>query len=295
VSASLAAPAARPPHRAWQASISASICAGVTRQRAASCTSTQSCARTPWASAAPGRSAHSSASRAPPQGTHSTVRRVGGVQKMSPGATTTSVPVSKRATPCKRGQRVQHHGLPGHHLVLLGLGRCRRAAAAGARNQGASPWRAGPAQTLPRQTLHPAPPRRLADSLLLARLAERDKAAGRTTAIVTADATDAQRLIDEMAFFAPGLRCALFPRLGNPALRHLLAAPGPDQRAPGHAVAHQPAGDRRRRGAGARHHRAVPAGATRPSWRATPSTSRSSKSSTRPSSRPSSRWPATAM
>ena len=31
------------------------------------------------------------------------------------------------------------------------------------------------------------------------------------TAIVTADATDAQRLIDEMAFFAPELRCALFP------------------------------------------------------------------------------------
>jgi len=50
-----------------------------------------------------------------------------------------------------------------------------------------------------------------ADSLLLARLAERDKAGGRTTAIVTADATDAQRLIEEMAFFAPGLRCALFP------------------------------------------------------------------------------------
>ena len=50
-----------------------------------------------------------------------------------------------------------------------------------------------------------------ADSLLLARLAERDKAAGHTTAIVTSDATDAQRLIDEMAFFAPGLRCALFP------------------------------------------------------------------------------------
>ena len=50
-----------------------------------------------------------------------------------------------------------------------------------------------------------------ADALLLARLAERDKAEHRTTAIVTADATDAQRLIDEMAFFAPGLRCALFP------------------------------------------------------------------------------------
>ncbi|AVP59064.1 transcription-repair coupling factor [Pulveribacter suum] len=50
-----------------------------------------------------------------------------------------------------------------------------------------------------------------ADALLLARLGEREKAAGRVTAIVTADATDAQRLIDELAFFAPELRCALFP------------------------------------------------------------------------------------
>ena len=50
-----------------------------------------------------------------------------------------------------------------------------------------------------------------ADSLLLARLAERDNKAQRTTAIVTADAADARRLMDEMAFFAPGLRCALFP------------------------------------------------------------------------------------
>lgn len=50
-----------------------------------------------------------------------------------------------------------------------------------------------------------------ADALLLARLGEREKAARRVTAIVTADATDAQRLIDEMAFFAPELRCALFP------------------------------------------------------------------------------------
>ncbi|HQQ71969.1 MAG TPA: transcription-repair coupling factor, partial [Alicycliphilus sp.] len=49
------------------------------------------------------------------------------------------------------------------------------------------------------------------DALLLARLGEREKAAGRVTAIVTADASDAQRLIDEMAFFAPELRCALFP------------------------------------------------------------------------------------
>jgi len=50
-----------------------------------------------------------------------------------------------------------------------------------------------------------------ADALLLARLARREKDAGRPTAIVTADATDAQRLLDEMAFFAPELRCALFP------------------------------------------------------------------------------------
>lgn len=50
-----------------------------------------------------------------------------------------------------------------------------------------------------------------ADALLLAQLALRDKAAGKVTAIVTADAPDAQRLIDEMAFFAPELRCVLFP------------------------------------------------------------------------------------
>jgi transcription-repair coupling factor (superfamily II helicase) len=50
-----------------------------------------------------------------------------------------------------------------------------------------------------------------ADALLLAQLAQRDKAQGRLTAIVTADATDAQRLIEEIAFFAPDIRCALFP------------------------------------------------------------------------------------
>jgi len=50
-----------------------------------------------------------------------------------------------------------------------------------------------------------------ADALLLAQLGQREKAAGRLMAIVTADATDAQRLIEEIAFFAPDLRCALFP------------------------------------------------------------------------------------
>jgi transcription-repair coupling factor (superfamily II helicase) len=50
-----------------------------------------------------------------------------------------------------------------------------------------------------------------ADALLLAQLAAREKTQQRRTAIVTADATDAQRLIEEMAFFAPQLRICLFP------------------------------------------------------------------------------------
>jgi transcription-repair coupling factor (superfamily II helicase) len=50
-----------------------------------------------------------------------------------------------------------------------------------------------------------------ADAMLLARLGEREKAAGRPMTVVTADASDAQRLLDEIAFFAPNLRCALFP------------------------------------------------------------------------------------
>jgi transcription-repair coupling factor (superfamily II helicase) len=50
-----------------------------------------------------------------------------------------------------------------------------------------------------------------ADSLLLGQLAAREKAAGKLTAIVTSDATTAQRLLQELAFFTPDLRCALFP------------------------------------------------------------------------------------
>ncbi len=50
-----------------------------------------------------------------------------------------------------------------------------------------------------------------ADALLLAQLGQCEKAAGKLTAIVTSDATTAQRLMDELAFFAPDLRCALFP------------------------------------------------------------------------------------
>src|SRR4051794_28924273 len=50
-----------------------------------------------------------------------------------------------------------------------------------------------------------------ADALLLARLAVREKAARHPVAIVTANATDAQRLVAELPFFAPELRVALFP------------------------------------------------------------------------------------
>ena len=50
-----------------------------------------------------------------------------------------------------------------------------------------------------------------ADALLLARMALRECTQGRRMAIVTADARDAQRLLEELPFFAPELRCTLFP------------------------------------------------------------------------------------
>ncbi len=49
------------------------------------------------------------------------------------------------------------------------------------------------------------------DALLLSRLAQSVRADRRIAAIVCADASDARRLQDEIAFFAPELRCALFP------------------------------------------------------------------------------------
>ena len=62
----------------------------------------------------------------------------------------------------------------------------------------------GKRYTLPRPTGS-------ADALLLAQLGEREKKSGKPLAIVTSDASDAQRLLEELAFFAPSLRCALFP------------------------------------------------------------------------------------
>ena len=51
-----------------------------------------------------------------------------------------------------------------------------------------------------------------ADALLLARFAEAERAKGRSmVGVITADPGDSQRLADEIVFFAPSLRVAVFP------------------------------------------------------------------------------------
>lgn len=50
-----------------------------------------------------------------------------------------------------------------------------------------------------------------ADALLLARLAQARTAEHRMLVVVTAEPADSQRLADELPFFAPGLRVAVFP------------------------------------------------------------------------------------
>ena len=50
-----------------------------------------------------------------------------------------------------------------------------------------------------------------ADALLLARFAETKRPKGTMLAAFTAEPGDAQRLADELAFFAPALRAAVFP------------------------------------------------------------------------------------
>ncbi|GAP37181.1 transcription-repair coupling factor [Piscinibacter sakaiensis] len=50
-----------------------------------------------------------------------------------------------------------------------------------------------------------------ADALLLARHLQAQAAAGRISAVVTAEPSDTSRLEGELAFFAPGLRIAVFP------------------------------------------------------------------------------------
>jgi transcription-repair coupling factor (superfamily II helicase) len=50
-----------------------------------------------------------------------------------------------------------------------------------------------------------------ADALLLARFAQQRKAAKQVLGVITAEPSDVQRLPDELAFFAPELRVAVFP------------------------------------------------------------------------------------
>ncbi|MEP6740739.1 MAG: transcription-repair coupling factor, partial [Caldimonas sp.] len=50
-----------------------------------------------------------------------------------------------------------------------------------------------------------------ADALLLARFGEQERAKKALLAVFTAEPADAQRLADELAFFSPALRVAVFP------------------------------------------------------------------------------------
>jgi hypothetical protein len=68
------------------------------------------------------------------------------------------------------------------------------------------------------------------DALALAEIAGRNP--GKLLAVITASAADAQRLLDEIPWFAPNLRVRL-AGLGNAALRPFFTAPGPCLRAPG--------------------------------------------------------------
>jgi transcription-repair coupling factor (superfamily II helicase) len=102
-----------------------------------------------------------------------------------------------------------------------------------------------------------------ADALLLASLAQREKAAGRLTAIVTSDAADAQRLLmEEIGLFCARPAHRLFPDWET--LPYDSFSPHQDliseRLATLWRISQRP-GNRRRRGGGAGHHRAVPRGA----------------------------------
>ena len=120
VSASLCAsspPTLSPAH--W--SMSASICSEVTRQRAASCTSTQSPGCAPRSSSALRPPSTVSARVGPP---HSTTKNAGWAwasRKRSPGATATSVP-SRRPTPAKAASVCSTIGWPATRWYCLGSG-----------------------------------------------------------------------------------------------------------------------------------------------------------------------------
>ena len=64
---------------------------------------------------------------------------------------------------------------------------------------------------LPGKKFNQPRPTGSADALLLARFAQTQRAAGRLCAVITAEPGDTQRLEDELKFFAPELRVAVFP------------------------------------------------------------------------------------
>ena len=64
---------------------------------------------------------------------------------------------------------------------------------------------------LPGKKFNQPRPTGSADALLLARFAVQQMEAGRMTTIITAEPGDTQRLEDELVFFAPNLRVAVFP------------------------------------------------------------------------------------
>lgn len=64
---------------------------------------------------------------------------------------------------------------------------------------------------LPRKRLSMPRPCSSSDSLLLANLSKHEISCNNKVAIITSDASDAQRLMGEMALFNPNLRIALFP------------------------------------------------------------------------------------
>ena len=69
------------------------------------------------------------------------------------------------------------------------------------------------------------------DALALARLA----AQARPLIVLCASALDAQRLLEEIPYFAPGLAVNLLPDWETLPYDTFLAAPRPDLRAPRHA------------------------------------------------------------
>ena len=64
-------------------------------------------------------------------------------------------------------------------------------------------WTHGPPKLTPGKRFTLPRPTGSADAMLLARLGARDKAAGKPMTVITADASDAQRLLEELRFLRP--------------------------------------------------------------------------------------------